>query len=126
MARRLGGSALAAAILLAGGACAQAAEEPQTAAKAVAADDPLTRPLPANAAWLVPQTPVKVYGSTYFVGFQGLSVALIDTGQGLILVDVNTMADGEFRNNFLKRAITWNPNGVLNGARGASRPASGA
>ncbi len=87
MARRLGGSALAAAILLAGGACAQAAEEPQAAAKAVAADDPLTRPLPANAAWLVPQTPVKVYGSTYFVGFQGLSVALIDTGQGLILVD---------------------------------------
>src|SRR3546814_5577773 len=27
------------------------------------------------------------------------------------------MADGEFRNNFLKRAVTWNPNGVLNGAR---------
>jgi hypothetical protein len=27
------------------------------------------------------------------------------------------MADGEFRNNFLKRALTWNPGGVLNGAR---------
>ncbi len=27
------------------------------------------------------------------------------------------MADGEPRNNFLKRAVTWNPGGVLNGAR---------
>jgi hypothetical protein len=27
------------------------------------------------------------------------------------------MADGEFRNNKLKRAVTWNPGGVLNGAR---------
>lgn len=81
-----GGAALAAALVLTGGACAQAAEEPATAAQQPA-DDPLTRPLPANAAWLVPQAPVKVYGNTYYVGFQGLSVALIDTGQGLILID---------------------------------------
>jgi hypothetical protein len=27
------------------------------------------------------------------------------------------MADGEFRNNFLKRAVTWNEGGVLKGAR---------
>jgi hypothetical protein len=40
-----------------------------------------------------------------------------DSREGLILVDINTMADGEPRNNFLKRAVTWNPNGVLNGAR---------
>lgn len=40
-----------------------------------------------------------------------------DSKEGLILVDVNTMADGEPRNNFLKRAVTWNPGGVLNGAR---------
>src|SRR3546814_21084391 len=33
------------------------------------------------------------------------------------MVNIETMADGEFRNNFLKRAVTWNPNGVLNGAR---------
>ncbi len=39
--------------------------------------------------------------------------------KGLILTDVNTMADGEFRNNFLTRAVTWNPGGVLNGARHA-------
>jgi hypothetical protein len=40
-----------------------------------------------------------------------------DAEEGLILVDVTTLADGEFRNNFLKRAVTWNPGGVLNGAR---------
>jgi hypothetical protein len=40
-----------------------------------------------------------------------------DSKEGLILVDVNTLADGEPRNNFLKRALTWNPGGVLNGAR---------
>jgi hypothetical protein len=40
-----------------------------------------------------------------------------DAKEGLILVDVNTMADGEPRNNFLKRAVTWNLRGVLDGAR---------
>jgi hypothetical protein len=40
-----------------------------------------------------------------------------DSEEGLILVDVETFADGEPRNNFLKRALTWNPGGLLNGAR---------
>ena len=40
-----------------------------------------------------------------------------DAEEGLIVVDVNTMADGEARNNFLTRALTWNPDGVLTGAR---------
>ncbi|MEA1013010.1 hypothetical protein SH593_00360 [Sphingosinicella sp. LY1275] len=40
-----------------------------------------------------------------------------DAEEGLILVDVDTFADGEPRNNFLKRAVTWNENGVLAGAR---------
>jgi len=36
------------------------------------------------------------------------SYALVtDSEEGLILVDVNTLADGEPRNNFLKRALTW-------------------
>ena len=43
--------------------------------------------------------------------------AITDAEEGLILVNVETMADGEFRNNFLKRAVTWNPDGVLKGAR---------
>lgn len=42
---------------------------------------------------------------------------ITDSEEGLILVDVNTLADGEPRNNFLKRALTWNEGGVLNGAR---------
>ncbi|PNQ00349.1 LVIVD repeat-containing protein [Sphingobium sp. SA916] len=43
--------------------------------------------------------------------------AVTDSVEGLIMVNIETMADGEFRNNFLKRAVTWNPDGVLNGAR---------
>jgi hypothetical protein len=42
---------------------------------------------------------------------------ITDAEEGLILVDVNTLQDGEPRNNFLKRALTWNEGGVLNGAR---------
>jgi hypothetical protein len=40
-----------------------------------------------------------------------------DAKEGLIAVNVDTLADGEPRNNKLKRAVTWNPGGVLNGAR---------
>ncbi|MEQ8859728.1 MAG: hypothetical protein RIC56_13875 [Pseudomonadales bacterium] len=40
-----------------------------------------------------------------------------DSEEGLFLVDVNTMADGEPRNNFLSRAVTWNAGRVLDGAR---------
>jgi hypothetical protein len=40
-----------------------------------------------------------------------------DSAEGLILTDITTMSDGEFRNNFLKRAVTWNPGNVLDGAR---------
>jgi hypothetical protein len=42
---------------------------------------------------------------------------ITDAKEGLILTDVTTMSDGEPRNNFLKRALTWNPGGVLDGAR---------
>ncbi|MEA3045996.1 MAG: hypothetical protein QOJ53_328 [Sphingomonadales bacterium] len=40
-----------------------------------------------------------------------------DSVEGMYLVDVDTLADGEPRNNFLRRAVTWNENGVLTGAR---------
>ena len=52
-------------------------------------DDPLTRPVvgPRTAEWLAPRAPTRVFGNTYLVGFGGLSVGLIDTGKGLILVD---------------------------------------
>jgi hypothetical protein len=40
-----------------------------------------------------------------------------DSEEGLIAVNVDTMRDREPRNNFLKRASTFNPDGVLTGAR---------
>jgi hypothetical protein len=43
--------------------------------------------------------------------------AITDSEEGLILVNINTLADRDPRNNNLKRTITWNPNGVLKGAR---------
>ncbi|MEJ2458893.1 MAG: hypothetical protein P8Y58_12425, partial [Novosphingobium sp.] len=43
--------------------------------------------------------------------------AITDSAEGLILVNIETFADGEFRNNDLKRAVTWNPDHVLDGAR---------
>jgi hypothetical protein len=42
---------------------------------------------------------------------------ITDAEEGLILTDVNTLANGEPRDNFLTRALTWNEGGVLNGAR---------
>ena len=42
---------------------------------------------------------------------------VVDAAEGLIVVNVDTFADGEPRNNFLSRAITWNENNVLKGAR---------
>ncbi len=39
-----------------------------------------------------------------------------DKYEGLILVGAGTLLDGDPRNNFLSRALTYNPNGVLNGA----------
>ncbi len=42
---------------------------------------------------------------------------ITDSEEGLILVDINTLADSEPRNNQLERALTWNEGGVLDGAR---------
>jgi hypothetical protein len=43
--------------------------------------------------------------------------AISDSVEGLILVDVNTLADRDPQNNFLSGAITWNENNILSGAR---------
>ncbi|NQV81617.1 MAG: hypothetical protein HQ495_13760, partial [Alphaproteobacteria bacterium] len=42
---------------------------------------------------------------------------ITDAEEGLILTNVNTLANGEPRDNFLTRALTWNEGGVLDGAR---------
>jgi hypothetical protein len=43
--------------------------------------------------------------------------AVTDSKEGLILVNVETMEDFEPRNNFFTRSVTWNPDGLLDGAR---------
>jgi hypothetical protein len=40
-----------------------------------------------------------------------------DREEGLIVVNVDTLADRDPTNNFLTRALTWNEGGILNGAR---------
>lgn len=42
---------------------------------------------------------------------------IVDRVEGLIMVDINTLADGNPRNNKLERALTWNEHNVLDGAR---------
>lgn len=70
---------LAALTLLAGQADGQQADP----------DDPLLRPIAADYArqWLEPQTPARMHGQSYYVGFQGLSIVLVRTSAGLILID---------------------------------------
>ena len=43
--------------------------------------------------------------------------AVTDSSEGLILANVDTFADGDPQNNFISRAVTWNPDGILKGAR---------
>jgi hypothetical protein len=42
---------------------------------------------------------------------------ITDAEEGLIATNVETLKDGEPRNNYLERALTWNPDGLLHGAR---------
>jgi hypothetical protein len=42
---------------------------------------------------------------------------ITDSVEGLIATDIDTLTDGEPRNNFFERQLTWNENHVLDGAR---------
>ena len=67
----------------------EASAQMATGGVAPATDDPLTRPMAVERAkeWLAPADPEKIFGTSYLVGFGGMSVALIDTGDGLVLID---------------------------------------
>lgn len=54
-----------------------------------AQDDPLLRPIAPEWAgqWLESAPPVRVHGNTWLVGFKGLSIVLIATTDGLVLID---------------------------------------
>ncbi len=68
-------------------------------------NDPNRNRLPQNE-----ETPIAAYHGYAFV---------TDLEEGLIVVDVATLLDGNPANNFIKRAATFNPDGALNGARHA-------
>ena len=42
---------------------------------------------------------------------------ITDAVEGLIVVNVDTLQDRDPSNNFFERALTWNPDGLLSGAR---------
>lgn len=96
---RLTAAALAGLALLAACADAQShdapAKAPQSAAPNAAmtgaqdAQDPLLRPIAEEYAkrWLGEVPPMRIHGNTWYVGFEGLSVTVIRTSEGLILVD---------------------------------------
>jgi hypothetical protein len=68
-------------------------------------NDPNRHRLPQNE-----ERPIATYHGYAFV---------TDLEEGLIVVDVATLLDGNPDNNFLKRAATFNPQGMLTGARHA-------
>ncbi len=68
-------------------------------------NDPNRNRLPQNE-----ETPIAAYHGYAFI---------TDLEEGLIVVNVATMLDGNPANNFIERAATFNPNGALNGARHA-------
>lgn len=63
---------LAAMMAMAAGAPGEAAPQPVA---------------PVHAKWMAPQSPARLHGSTYLVGFGDLNVAMIRTSAGLILID---------------------------------------
>ena len=68
-------------------------------------NDPNRNRLPQNE-----EQPIAAYHGYAFV---------TDLEEGLIVVDVATLLDGNPANNFIKRAATFNPEGKLKGARHA-------
>ncbi len=73
------------------------------AAPSTLAVDPVRQRRPENQE----QPIAPVYGYIY----------VTDRDEGLILVGAATLLDGDPTNNFLKRALTYNPDGLLDGAR---------
>ncbi|MDQ1524683.1 MAG: hypothetical protein QOE47_2607 [Pyrinomonadaceae bacterium] len=72
------------------------------AAPSTLALDPLRSRRPENQ-----EQPIHaLYGYLY----------VADKHEGLVLVGAATLLDGDPLNNYLKRALTWNPDGVLDGA----------
>lgn len=59
-----------------------------SAAATADSPDPLIRPMPGKPEWTRAHAPIRIYGNTYYVGSEGISALLVDTGAGLVLLDV--------------------------------------
>jgi hypothetical protein len=82
------------------------------ASPSTTAIDPTRKHLPENEE----QTIALMYGFLYVTDkYEGLVV--VGNGLASKTPGVSTLLDGEPRNNFLKRALAFNPEGQLNGAR---------
>jgi hypothetical protein len=75
--------------------------------------DPLRTRIPANEE----QAIALMYGFLYVTDAEEGLVVIGDPNLKAKAPGVLTLLDGNPENNFLKRAATFNPNGVLNGAR---------
>ncbi|HUP46352.1 MAG TPA: hypothetical protein VM779_12660 [Thermoanaerobaculia bacterium] len=72
---------------------------------------PTTMPVdPTREAALIPENQERPMHPLYRYAY------IADRDEGLILVDVTTLVDGDPSNNFLQRAVTFNPDGVVTGA----------
>lgn len=59
----------------------------------------------------LPENREQPFHPTYHYAF------ITDSVEGLIVVNIDTLSNFEPRDNFLERALTWNENGILTGAR---------
>ena len=82
-------------------------------APATTAIDPTRKRFPENE-----EGPIQLmYGFLYVADkYEGL-VIIGDASPKSKAPGVSTLLDGEPRNNFLRRALTWNEKGILKGAR---------
>jgi hypothetical protein len=72
---------------------------------------PTTMPVdPARKTDLIPENQEQPMHDLYRYAY------IADREEGLILVDVTTLTDANPSNNFLTRAVSFNPNGALEGA----------
>lgn len=63
------------------------------------------------ADWTARQTPLRLYGNSYYVGSKGISTVLIDTGAGLILLDTGVEQNrAQLTANI--QALGFNPNDI--------------
>src|SRR5262249_59670410 len=84
--------------------------------------DPLRKQLPENE-----EQPIHLmYGFLYVADAEEGLVVVGDPNLKAKMPGVGTLLDGNPNNNFLKRALAFNPNGDLTGARSIMIPGSDA